>query len=152
MDLFNEDTVDNAWCPPDINEPEEEEESPTNRRFSDSLGFISGDENIVMKPSSISNAWRQGTTPVQKKQQMVSIEKLLATNKLNSLLRGISPAKSPLMAKQQFTDLKTLDRSEPAEELTEMEELSKGAEKKLGGTKTSGLSKELIRVSLVIDV
>ena len=151
MDLLTEDTADGSWCPPDIKEPEDEEESPTNPRCLDSLGFLSGDDNIVMKPSSISNAWRQGTTPVQKKQQqLVSIEQLLATNKLNSVLRGITPAKSPLLAKQKFTDLKTLDRSEtaePAEELTELEEISQGSIKTLGDAKTGGLSRELIRVS-----
>ena len=138
MDLLTEDDKDH----------EEEEESLTNLRCLDSLGFLSGDENIVMKPSSISNAWRQGTTPVQKQQQqLVSIEKLLATNQLHSILRGVTPAKSPLLAKQQFTDLKTLDRSEPAEELTVLEELSQGVKNTPGDSKTGGLSKELIQVS-----
>ena len=138
MDLLTEDDKDH----------EEEEESLTNLRCLDSLGFLSGDENIVMKPSSISNAWRQGTTPVQKKQQqLVSIEKLLATNQLHSILRGVTPAKSPLLAKQQFTDLKTLDRSEPAEELTVLEELSQGVKNTPGDSKNGGLSKELIQVS-----
>ena len=99
-----------------------------------------------MKPSSISNAWRQGTTPVQKKQQLVSIEKLLATNQLNSVLRGITPAKSPVLPRQTFTELKPLERSETAEDLTELEELSKGIKNTLGDTKVSVLSMELIRV------
>ena len=78
---------------------------------------------------------------------MVSIEKLLATNQLHSVLRGVTPAKSPLLAKQNFTDLKTLDRSEPAEELTVLEELAQGVKNTLGDSKTEGLSKELIQVS-----
>merc|ERR1719219_2667407 len=127
MDLLTEDDKD----------PQEDEEGLANLRCLDSLGFLSADEDIVMKPSSISNAWRQGATPVQKKQQQyVSIEKLLATNQLHSVLRGVTPAKSPLLAKQNFTDIKTLDRTETAAELTVLEELSRGAKNTLEDSKT----------------
>ena len=146
MDLLNEATGDSSWLRPEDKDTGEDEERLTSRREFDSLGFISADENIVMKPSSISNAWRQGTTPVQKKQQLVSIEKLLATNQLNSVLRGITPAKSPVLPRQTFTELKPLERSETAEDLTELEELSKGIKNTLGDTKVSVLSMELIRV------
>ena len=146
MELLTEDTGDSSWSRPDDKDLGEDGESRTNLGAFDSLGLISGEENLVMKPSSISNAWRQGTTPVQKKQQMVSIEKLLATNKLHSVLRGITPAKSPVLPSQKFTELKPLDRREQAEELTELEELSRGSKKTLGDSKTSVLSMELIRV------
>merc|ERR1719219_872340 len=127
MDLLTEDDKD-----------PEDDGGLANLRCLDSLGFLSGDDNIVMKPSSISNAWRQGATPVQKKQQqqLVSIEKLLATNQLHSVLRGVTPAKSPLLAKQKFTGLKTLDRTETAAELTVLEELSRGAKNTLEDSKT----------------
>merc|ERR1719219_1747655 len=138
MDLLTEDDKD----------PQEDEEGLANLRCLDSLGFLSADEDIVMKPSSISNAWRQGTTPVQKKQQLVSIEKLLATNQLHSVLRGISPAKSPVLPSKKLTALKPLDREEPAGELTELEELARAVNNTPGDSKTSALSRELIRDKL----
>jgi len=50
---------------------------------------------VTRKLTSISNAWREGTTPVQQRKNGVSIEKLLATNQLHALLKNITPAKSP---------------------------------------------------------
>jgi len=50
---------------------------------------------VSRKLTSISNAWREGTTPVQQRKNGVSIEKLLATNQLHALLKNISPDKSP---------------------------------------------------------
>ena len=118
----------------------EEEESFTQVK---TIGiFTSEEEDLLQKPLSISKAWREGTTPVQKKQQqMVSIERLLATNQLNSVLRGITPVKSPCLnlAKHKLSELNSL----------ELEGGSGTPERKT--LKEPGqLSKELISVSIFV--
>ena len=137
LDLLNEDTMESSCCVPDI---PEEEESFTQVK---TLGiFTSEEEDLLQKPLSISKAWREGTTPVQKKQQqMVSIERLLATNQLNSVLRGITPVKSPCLnlAKHKLSELNSL----------ELEGGSGTPERKT--LKEPGqLSKELISVSIFV--
>ena len=69
-----------------------------------SLDFLGESENISKKATSISNAWREGTTPVQQRRNAVSIGKLLATNQLQSLLKNDTPEKSPRMPKSQDQD------------------------------------------------
>ena len=147
LDLLNEDTLES--CCPD--EDREEEESHTQVKYLNTLGFSSEDENLVKKPSSISKAWREGTTPVQRKQQqLVSIEKLLATNQLNSVLKGITPAKSPRLVSHHFTDIKTCG--------AEDEEIKGGVQERLKDSNMSSakklpqLSKELISVNIYINI
>ena len=69
-----------------------------------SLDFLGESENIAKKATSISNAWREGMTPVQQRRNAVSIGKLLATNQLQSLLKNDTPEKSPLMPKSKDQD------------------------------------------------
>merc|ERR1712126_492964 len=126
-----------------------EEDSRSQMKYLDTLGFVSDEENTVNKACSISKAWREGTTPVQRKQQqqMVSIERLLATNRLNSVLKGVTPVKSPCMGlvKHHFTDIKTQQTGEVTEVTSLLEESmdkETSVKSKLADSKT--LSKELI--------
>ena len=69
-----------------------------------SLDFLGESENISKKATSISNAWREGMTPVQQRRNAVSIGKLLATNQLQSLLKNDTPEKSPMMPTRKDQD------------------------------------------------
>merc|ERR1712025_794940 len=145
------------------NEEEEESENTENKAESakkksflhlvQSLS-ISENGSILRKQSSISNAWREGTTPVQKRKASsnVSIEKLIVTNQLHNILKNDTPVKSPNISSanlmKNIKDVVKKVIESPVEEKPRImsEEISSSTKKI--NSRTGSLTKELIKESV----
>ena len=116
-----------------------------------SLNFSEAD--ICRKTSSISNAWREGTTPVQQRKNAVSIGKLLATNQLHSLLKNVTPEKSPacVSTKLAAVDLEK-SRLKDQPNLTDHRKpkLLSPSPRSSVDSKTGALSRDLIKVCFLL--
>ena len=98
---------------------------------------------VSRKLTSISKAWREGTTPVQQRKQGVSIGKLLATNQLHALLQNVTPAKSPILS----VNKEVSPRENSAKTLCHKPELSDVTFTQKLDAESDTMTRETIRVS-----
>ena len=130
-----------------LTDPDVEEKLLTPRKSCvASLDFQAESDIISKKTTSISNAWREGTTPVQQRRNAVSISRLLATNQLQSLLKNDSPEASPLMLKYGNQDQDTPKKEILVKQNLLVESQEKGYDSNVDH-KTGILTRSLIKVT-----
>jgi len=119
-----------------------------------SLSIAEGGSIITRKQSSISNAWREGNTPVQKRKASTndSIQKLITTNQLHTILKNDTPVKSPnisstnLMKNIKDVVNKVIESPKAEKPKIVPEEVSSSAKKI--NSRTGNLTKDLIEESV----